>query len=75
VEQSDKQGEFMGRMRVTFWPVVGIAGFIALVLSAFGLAMVALLFVIGAPHAIPRSPGLAAILLERSSTASPEHQW
>jgi hypothetical protein len=52
----------MGRVRVTFWPVVGIAGFIALVLCGLGLAMVALFFVSGAPHAIPRSPGLAAIL-------------
>jgi hypothetical protein len=52
----------MGRVRVTFWPVAGIAGFIALVLCGLVSAMVALIFVIGAPHAIPRSPGLAAIL-------------
>ena len=52
----------MGRMRVTFWPVVGIVGFIALVLCGLGLALIAGFFVIGAPHAIPRSPGLATVL-------------
>lgn len=52
----------MGRVRVSFWPVVGIIGFIALVLCGLGLAVVAIVFVSGAPHAIPRSPALAAIL-------------
>jgi hypothetical protein len=51
----------MGRMRVTFWPVVGIAAFIALVLCGLGLAFVAEIFVTGAPHAIPRSPVLATV--------------
>jgi hypothetical protein len=40
----EEQGEFMGRMRVTFWPVVGIVGFIALVLCGLGLAAVAVIF-------------------------------
>src|SRR5258708_38334313 len=48
-------------MRVTFWPVVGIAAFIALVLCGLDLAFVAEIFVTGAPHAIPRSPGLATV--------------
>jgi hypothetical protein len=61
-ETSDKRGEFMGRVRVTFWPVVGIIGFIACVLCGLGLAAVAIIFAIGAPHAFPRSPGIAAIL-------------
>src|SRR5258705_1995540 len=51
----------MGRMRVTFWPVVGVAAFIALVLCGLGLALVAEIFVTGAPHAIPRSPVLATV--------------
>jgi hypothetical protein len=62
VKQSEQQGEFMGGVRVTFWPVVGIIGFIALVLCGLGLAAVAILFVVGAPHAFPSSPGIAAIL-------------
>src|SRR5256886_6325931 len=62
VEQSEKQGEFMGRVRVTFWPVVGIVGFIVFVLCGLGLAVVAVIFVGGAPHAFPPSPGIAAIL-------------
>src|SRR5256885_17048419 len=62
VEQSDKQGEFMGRVRVTFWPVVGIIGFIACALCGLGLAAVAIIFSIGAPHAFPRKPGIAGIL-------------
>lgn len=53
----------MSRVGVTFWPVVGMIGFIALVLCGLGLAAVAIIFVSGAPHAIPRSPGIAAILL------------
>jgi hypothetical protein len=52
----------MGRVGVSFWPVVGIIGFIGLVLCGLGLAVVAIIFVGGAPHAIPRSPALAAIL-------------
>ncbi len=52
----------MGRVGVTFWPVVGIVGFIALVLCGLGLALVAIIFVSGAPHAFPPSPGIAAIL-------------
>jgi hypothetical protein len=62
VEQSDKEGQFMGGVRVTFWPVVGIIGFIACVLCGLGLVAVAILFVAGAPHAFPSSPGIAAIL-------------
>jgi hypothetical protein len=56
------KGEFMRRVGVTFWPVVGMIGFIALVLCGLGFAAVAIIFVSGAPHAIPRSPGIAAIL-------------
>src|SRR5207302_162777 len=41
----------MGRVRVTFWPVVGIVGFIVFVLCGLGLAVVAVIFVGGAPHA------------------------
>jgi hypothetical protein len=52
----------MGRVRVTFWPVAGIIGFIVCVLCGLGVAAVAVIFVRGAPHAIPRSPGIAAIL-------------
>src|SRR5438874_13573658 len=52
----------MGRVRVTFWPVVGIVGFIVFVLCGLGLAVVAVIFVGGAPHAFPPSPGIAAIL-------------
>jgi hypothetical protein len=50
----------MGRARVSFWPMVGIIGFIASVLCGIGLGWVAIIFVVGAPHAIPRSPVLAA---------------
>jgi hypothetical protein len=52
----------MGRVGVTFWPVVGIIGFIVLVLCGLGLAVVAVTFLGGAPHALPPSPGIAAIL-------------
>ena len=51
----------MGR-GVSFWPVIGVIGFIALVLGGLGLVLASILFVGGAPHAIPRSPALAAIL-------------
>ena len=52
----------MGRVGVTFWPVIGIIGFIACVLCGLGLAAVAIIFAIGAPHAFPSSPGIAVIL-------------
>jgi len=60
--QFDKQGEFGGRVGATFWPALGIIGFIVLVLCGLGLAVVAVTFLAGAPHAIPPSPGVAAIL-------------
>src|SRR5438034_8577810 len=55
---------------ISFWPVVGIVGFIVFVLCGLGLAVVAVIFVGGAPHAFPPSPGIAAILflLDRKST-------
>jgi hypothetical protein len=62
VEQSERQGEFMDRVRLTFWPVVGIIAFIASVLCGLGLAAVAVILVVGVPHAIPPSPGIATIL-------------
>ena len=52
----------MGRAGVTFWPVIGIIGFIALVLCGLGLAAGSIIFAIGAPHAFPSSPGIAVIL-------------
>lgn len=52
----------MGRVAVTFWPVVGIIGFLVLVLCGLGLAAVAVTFLAGAPHAFPPSPGIAVIL-------------
>ena len=52
----------MGRVGVTFWPAIGIIGFIVLVLCGLGLSVVAVAFLAGAPHAIPPSPGIAAIL-------------
>jgi hypothetical protein len=42
----------MRRVGVTFWPVVGMIGFIALVLCGLGVAAVAIIFVSGAPQAI-----------------------
>src|SRR5438034_8138304 len=38
---------------ISFWPVVGIVGFIVFVLCGLGLAVVAVIFVGGAPHAFP----------------------
>ncbi len=52
----------MDRVRLTFWPVVGIIAFIASVLCGLGLAAVAVILVVGVPHAIPPSPGIATIL-------------
>ena len=52
----------MGRFRVIFWPAVGIIGFIVLVLCGLVLAVFAVTFLGGAPHALPSSPGVAAIL-------------
>ena len=52
----------MGRVRVTFWPIVGVIGFIVCVLCGLGVVAVAILFAIGAPHAFPSSPGIAAVL-------------
>ena len=48
MEQSDKQGEFVGRVGATFWPALGIIGFIVLVLCGLGLAVVAVTFLAGA---------------------------
>lgn len=53
----------MGRFGVIFWPVLGIIGFIVLVLWGLVLAVVGVTFWGGAPHALPASPGIAAILL------------
>lgn len=50
----------MGRVKVTFWPMIGIVGFIACVLCGLGITAIAILFGVGAPHALPRSPGIAA---------------
>ena len=52
----------MGRVRVTIWAVVGVVGLVVCVLCSLGFGAMATLFLIGAPHAVPRSPGLAAIL-------------
>src|SRR5215471_6591905 len=50
----------MGRAGVSFWLVVGIIGFIALMLCGLGLGSAAIIFMVGAPHAIPRSSAVAA---------------
>jgi len=52
----------VGRVGATFWPALGIIGFIVLVLCGLGLAVVAVHILGRAPHAIPPSPGIAAIL-------------
>src|SRR5512140_45201 len=54
-------GEFMGRAGATVESVVGIIGAVLLFLFALGAAMAALVFLWGAPHAFPPSPGIAAI--------------
>ena len=50
----------MGRVKVTFWPMIGIIGFIACVLCGLVLTAIAILFGVGAPHALASSPGIAA---------------
>ena len=52
----------MDRRGLTIWPVVGIVAFIAFVLCGLGLAAVAVILVVGAPHAIPPRPGIATVL-------------
>jgi hypothetical protein len=52
----------MSGTETKFWPVVGIVAFVALMLSGLGVTLVAIFFVIGAPHAIPPSPWTAAAL-------------
>jgi uncharacterized BrkB/YihY/UPF0761 family membrane protein len=51
-----------GPRRSDLLALVGIIGFIVLVLCGLGLAVVAGTFLVGAPHALPPSPGIAAIL-------------
>lgn len=51
----------MGRAAM-FRSAAGIVAFIVLMLSGLALALMALLFATGAPHAFPSLPGIAAAL-------------